>query len=127
MTDPITLSHPISADEVRAAFPRALAAVGDTELEVWVETAEYVIRSQFNVTRRDAESDEALRRAVVAAWPSFMQQVRNVSTESSSAEGHSVTYARGERDTFAFPAIVSTILRRVTDDADAPTTTELVR
>lgn len=127
----IQLTSPLGADELRLAFPRALRAVDDTELEVWLEIEEQALRAQFGVTERSADSDTALRRAMLAAWPSFHAQVRQIAQESTSTDGHSVTYARARADQdFAFPAFVATILADYVDadaSTSAPSTTELVR
>ncbi len=121
----ITLSRPTSVDDLRAAYPRALLASEDDELELWLDIAEHALRSHFHVTELSSDIDDALGRAIIAAWPSLQQQVRQIAQESASPDGHSVSYARGE-ESFNFPPFLSVMLGAY-GPGDAPTTTELVR
>lgn len=128
MAREIVLTNPVDADDLRAAFPRALNAVGDAELEIWLEIEERAIRTQYGVTADTTKSDDILYAAMIAAWPSFQQQVRNVSSESASTRGSSINYGKG--GDFEFPPFIGSMLSLIANTDDfpaAPSTTELVR
>lgn len=125
----ITLSHPVSVDDLREAFPRALLASADVELARWLDIEERALRSQYGVTALTQAADGALADAMIFAWPSFQQQVRNIAQESASPDGHSVTYAQAQKDkAFTFPSALTLMLGPFADEGSAaPSTTELVR
>lgn len=130
MASEFELTNPVTAEQLRAAFPRSLRAVEDAELTVWLGIEEHALRSQFGVTDTSDDADVALRHAMIIAWPSFHAQVRQVSQETSSTDQHSVTYARAGVLDFTFPSFVSSILREFADAESAatgPSTTDLVR
>lgn len=129
MAKEIVLTNPVEPGHLRAAYPRLLNAIGDEELLIWLPIEERALRSAFGVTDLKPATDQLLRDAMIAAWPAFQQQIRQVSSESTSTRGNSTTYAKGEQS-FAFPAFIGGMLAGVIDDdasLAAPSTTELVR
>lgn len=126
----ITLTTPLTAEGLRAAHAQLLRGIEDPQLEVWLRIQERALRSQYRVLSTAAECDVALADAMIASWPSFMQQVRQVAQETASVDSHQVTYNRPGVIDFAFPAFVGSMVSEFVEEDDAlaaPTTTELVR
>ena len=88
------LTNPLSVAQLRAAFPRDTRGMEDDELLVLLEVEEHAIRSQYAVIRTDADSADPLRRALIAAWPSFLIQVRQIAQQTAGAANYSVTFNR---------------------------------
>jgi hypothetical protein len=107
----IPLTQPLRATDIRAAHPRSLLAVTDEEIDTWLPILESALRSQYTITQMDSSTDEVLGMAMIAAWPSFQQQIRNVANEGASPEGYNATYGAK----FTFPAVVGVILAPVSD------------
>lgn len=124
------LTTPLAPADLRAALPREVTGMEDAEIQPQLEILEHALRAQFGVVGVDADTDEVLARAMVAAWPSFRAQLRQVSQEESSASGSQVSYARAGVLDFVWPAFVGSILAgvsRAASSAAAPAVTELVR
>jgi hypothetical protein len=129
MAKQIPITNPLTVPRLTAAYPRATRGMGEPEIHAFLEMLEHALRSQFGVTSSSAITNTALSRAMLAAWPSFLIQIRQITSESTNAEGSSTTYATSA-DSFAFPAFVSTVLAPFIDaDAGvaAPSTTRLER
>lgn len=127
------LTSPLSVADLVAAFPRDTRSMGageGGELEVLLRVEERSLRAQFGVTGTDADTNAVLKDAMLAAWPSFLQQVRQEASVQTSADGATVTYNRAGVIDFTFPSFVAGMLRTVAD-ADAvsaaPSSTQLVR
>lgn len=129
MADTVDLTHPLAAADLREAYPRALRAVKDTEVDIWLEILEDALRTRYGVrtTSTDQRGEAALRRAMIACWPSFYHQVRNLSSERTSVDGYSAEYGREKNRDFDFPGFLSSILGPFGTGEAGPTTTELVR
>jgi hypothetical protein len=127
------LTSPVSDVEIVAAFPRdtrGMAGGEGSELAVLLRLEERALRTQFGVTATDADTDAVLKDAMLAAWPSFIQQVRQEASVQATADGHDVTYNRAGVIDFTFPSFIGAMLRTVADPdsvSSAPSTTQLVR
>lgn len=124
------LTSPLLAEDIQTAFPRDSRGMGAAEIEELLRVEEHALRTLYGVTRKDAEASEALRNAMIAAWPSFLQQVRQVASETAGAATYQVTYNRAGVIDFVFPSFVGTILSGVAEvgaAASAPSSTQLVR
>lgn len=126
------LSTPVSPEQLQLVFPRdtrGMSAVPGGELEQLLRLEERAIRTLYGVVATDEDTNLVLADAMLAAWPSFLQQVRQVASEDSGATRAGVTYRTGVGD-FSFPSFVGTILSRVADGAEgpgAPAVTQWVR
>lgn len=124
------LTTPLLPEDLRLAFPRDTRGMADGELESLLRVEERALRTQFGVIGTDAATSEALMDALLVAWPSFLQQVRQEASIQTGADSHQVTYNRAGVIDFTFPAFVGTILARVADAAEiaaAAAVTQLVR
>jgi hypothetical protein len=127
------LTEPITAEEMAAVYPRDTRGMETTELESLVRLEERVLRSMYGVTSTRPAHDLILRDAMIAAWPSFIQQIRNVATETAGANSHTVTFNRsggsghGSAD-LTFPSFIGNMLASIVDPNAQPNTiTQLVR
>lgn len=123
------LTDPVEIYDLRDAYPRDTHGMEDSELLVLLRIEERALRSTYGVVSTGAETDAALADAMLAAWPSFRAQVRQVAQESANAEGASVTYAK-KGDEFTFPGFIGRMLESYADpdrSAAAPSVTQLVR
>lgn len=129
MAERVDLTHPVDASDLREAYPRALRAVEDGEIDIWLEILEDALRRRYGVltTSADERAEAALRRAMLACWPSFYHQVRNITSERASVDGHTVEYGLADNRSFEFPAFVGNMLADFGTGAAGPTTTLLVR
>lgn len=121
------LTHPASSEDIRTAYPRDTRGMELAEISVLLRACERAIRAQFGVVRTDEAADGPMRDAIIAAWPSFIQQVRQVKAESVGTDSASVTYGSGD---IAFPGFIGMILFGVMDETAAryaPSYTQLVR
>ena len=124
------LTNPLSVAQLRVAFPRDTRGMEDAELLVLLEVEEHAIRSQYAVIRTDADATDPLRRALIAAWPSFLIQVRQIAQQTAGAANYSVTFNRSGVIDFTVPAFLGSILADLVEvewPHQAPSTTELVR
>lgn len=123
------LTKPLEVADLRAAFPRDTIAMEGGELGALLDVEEHALRADFGISSTGEAVDEVLARAMIAAWPVFLQQVRNVSQESVGSS-ISVTYAQASSVSFEWPGFVATILGEFSDadsSAAGPATTKLVR
>lgn len=117
------LTAPLTPTQLQAAYPRDtrnMSAAAGGELEILLRLEERALRSQFGVTTVDAATNKILADAMLAAWPSFFQQLRQVASETAGADSHSVTYNRSGVVDFAFPHWVGAMLAGVADSAEIP-------
>ncbi|MBW3631051.1 MAG: hypothetical protein KY464_17400 [Gemmatimonadetes bacterium] len=127
------LTAPVSPAQLQLVYPRdtrGMSATPGGELEQLLRLEERTLRSLYGVVAVDADSSAALADAMLAAWPSFIQQVRQVASEDTGSARSGVTYNRPGVIDFAFPSFVGTILASVADPAEilsAPAVTQLVR
>lgn len=123
-------TSPLAVTELRVVYPRDTRAMADEELDALLRLEERALRTQFGVTSTAGAINDALADAMLAAWPSFLQQLRQVASEDAGADGYRVTYNRPGVIDFAFPAFIGTMLAGIADSAagiSAPSVTELVR
>ena len=120
MPSTIELTNPLDAATLRTVYPRDLRAMEDGELAALLRLEERALRSQFGVTGTDAATDTVLLDAMLAAWPSFLQQVRQVAQEQAGADSFQVTYNRAGVIDFVFPAFLGAMLASASDPDDVP-------
>lgn len=124
------LTQPVTTEDLRAAYPRDTANMEVGELAVMLEIYEDALRSSFGISRTDEDADQALRRAMLLGWPSFVVQVRQVSSMTAGTERFQAVYNRAGVVDFEWPSFVRLVLSRVGDPtvaAAAPHITQLVR
>lgn len=126
----MNLTSPLIVQDIRTFFERDARGKADEEIDEWLRVEERALRTLYGVTRTDTEADAVMRDAMLAAWPSFIQQVRQVASETAGASSYSVTFNRAGGSDFAFPSFVAAMLGGVADAAvahSAPSSTQLVR
>lgn len=107
------LTEPIIPADLRTAYPDEVRGMDDDQLRALLQVHEYALRAQYRVTRVDADSDAAIAAAIIASWPSLLQQVRSVASESVGIGSASVVY--GQTGALQFPRVVSSMLHPVSD------------
>lgn len=124
------LTSPLIVADVQTTYPRDTRGMVASEIEELLRIEERALRTLYGVTSQTAATDAVLRDALLAAWPSFLQQIRQVAQETAGAASYSVTYNRAGVIDFTFPSFVAAMLSSVADAEDrpgAPSTTQLVR
>ncbi len=100
------LTRPLDSAELQATYPRAVAGMGEVEIEMLLELEEHALREQFLILRTDEEADTALRRAMLIGWQSFLSQLSQVTERSIGADSY-----REKLDAdLAWPAMVRATL-----------------
>jgi hypothetical protein len=122
----MTLTAPVLAADLQLAYPRDTRGMEAGELDALLRLEERALRSQYRVSDTTAETDAVLADAMKAAWPTFLQQVRNVAAEDVNADGVSVNYSRAGVVDFAFPKFIAAMLAPYAD-ASGTNTIRLVR
>lgn len=118
------LTTPLTPSEVRTAHAEA-QGLSDGTIGTLLRIAERAIRAQYHVSRTDAEADATLGDAILAAWPTFVVQVRNIASESVGTDGASVTYAVPLD--LRWPTFLSAMLASVSDYPSASGSIALFR
>ena len=124
------LTYPLLPDELQSAYPRDTRGMADGELDALLRIEERALRTLYGVVGTDSATNEILADAMLAAWPSFLQQVRQVASEDAGADTYRVTFNRPGVIDFQFPPFIGTILASVADAAETaftPAVTQWVR
>jgi hypothetical protein len=121
------LTSPVEVYDLHDAHPETRAEPNETLLSL-LEVLERVLRAEFSVQRTDDVATAALRAAMLAGWPSFRHQIRQVSQETIGTESYSMTVARAGSAEFVWPRLIGSLLAGVADQgAVPPAVTYLVR
>lgn len=107
----MTLTYPLSASEIRLAFPSDTRGLGDGEVRELLELEEIALRATFGVTSTAADADVALSRAMRLGWLSFRRQLSQVTRESIGTTQASTEWG----NTLNWPPMVNAALRDVRD------------
>lgn len=113
----MALTSPLTVSELRTVYPRDLLGVADAELLVLLEVEEVVLRAQFGVNGITVDVNAAMRRAMIAGWPSFRIQVAQQASEDVGTDGYRTTFNRAGVADFTWPAFIGAILGAVADAA----------